>query len=129
MAQVTDIVLKTYFETADVPTQSEYVDLIDSKRNAAETILQSEVEKAAALSVSIAGSGTISVAANSLIRYIVLLPSAGGAFKIGSTAGGTEYDGGTLTGTTPYTLTWAEYITTAKTIYFTGTFTAKIYVA
>jgi hypothetical protein len=129
MAQVTDVVLKSYFETGDVPTQAQYIDTIDSKRNIQDTILQSEVEKGAPLTSAISGSGTVVVAANSMIKYIVLLPSGGGTYKIGSTAGGTEYDTGTLIGTTPFTLTWGQYVTASTTIYFTGTFTAKIFVA
>jgi hypothetical protein len=37
MAQVTDTVLKTYFQTGDIPTEGNYVDLIDSKANLGST--------------------------------------------------------------------------------------------
>ena len=33
MAEVTDTVLKTYFETSDVPTEENFIDLVDSKTN------------------------------------------------------------------------------------------------
>ena len=67
------------------------------------------------------------MAADKLLIAIVLIPTAGGTYKIGTTPGGSEYETGTLTGTTPYTYTLTEYSATSITLYFTGTFTAKVY--
>jgi hypothetical protein len=129
MAQQTDITLKTYFETGDVPTEAQYIDLIDSKRNVQDEIPQADVANLAPLTATVSTSGSIAIPAGALIEYIVLLPSSGGAYTIGTTPGGTEYESGTLTGTTPYTyVTSGEYTIAGKTIYFTGTFDAKIYI-
>lgn len=129
MAQQTDVTLKTYFETGDVPTEAQYIDLIDSKYNLGDTLPQSNVANLAPLTATVAASGSIAVPAGALIEYIVLLPTSGGSYTIGTTPGGTEYESGTLTGTTPYTyVTSGEYTVAGKTIYFTGTFDAKIYI-
>lgn len=127
MAEVTDTVLKTYFETGDTPTEAQFIDLIDSLRNEGDEIPQTDVEKLAPLSVTVTGSGSQLVPIDSLIEYMVLIPTAGGAYTIGTTPAGTEYESGTLTGTTPYVYVNTEYLSAATTIYFTGTFTAKIY--
>lgn len=129
MAIKTVTELKEYFETADVPTEAQYIDVFDSLFNRSDLILQTEVEKLAPLTSTISGSGSVAIAAGSLVRHMVLLPSAGGAYTIGTTPGGTEYESGTLTGTTPYVFTYAEYTIAGKTIYFTGTFSVKVYVA
>lgn len=49
MTKISDIALKAYFETGDVPTQAEFTDLIDSMQNVsdytAHSILQATTEK------------------------------------------------------------------------------------
>ncbi len=129
MSIVTDTVLKTYFETGDTPTQAQFIDLIDTLRNAGVEIPQTDVEKLAPLSVVVATSGNIVVPADSVIEYIVLIPASSGSYTIGTTPGGSEYESGSLTGTTPYTYVMSgEYNVASKTIYFTSTtsFEARI---
>ncbi len=127
MAQVTDTVLKGYFETGDTPTEAQYIDLIDSLRNALDTIAQADVDGLPAQTATISGSGSIVVPAAKLMLAIVLIPSAGGTYKIGTTPGGSEYETGSLTGTTPYTYANIEYSTPSITLYFTGTFEAEVH--
>ena len=76
MAKVNKTILKTYFESGDIPTQGNYIDLIDSQFNLAETSLQII-------------SGTLSASAANF-EYLNLkkayLPGIGvGEAKVGST--------------------------------------------
>jgi len=76
MAKVNKTILKTYFESGDIPTQNNYIDLIDSQFNLAETSLQII-------------SGTLSASAANF-EYLNLkkayLPGVGvGEAKVGST--------------------------------------------
>ena len=76
MAKVSKSVLKSYFEAGDIPTQAQYVDLIDSQFNLAETELQII-------------DGTLSSSAGSF-DYLTLkkayLPGIGvGSAKVGTT--------------------------------------------
>lgn len=129
MAQVSDTEIKSYLNTGDTPTEAQCVNWVDSKYNLGDTLPQANVANLAPLTASVSGSGNIVVPIDTLMQFIVLIPSAGGAYTIGTTPGGSEYESGTLTGTTPYTyVVSGEYMSAATTIYFTGTFDAKIYV-
>jgi hypothetical protein len=130
MAQQTDITLKTYFETGDVPTEAQYIDLIDSKRNIQDEIPQADVTNLAPLTATISGSGSIIVPADALIQYILLIPSSNTFYNVGTTPGGGEYETGSLTAGTSYTLgVSGEHNTASKTIYFTGSgYEARIYI-
>jgi hypothetical protein len=120
--------LESKFENGDVPNEDDFTDIFDSFFHKDEdTIPQTKVENLPPLEETISGSGSIVVPAGLLVISIVLLPTSGGSFTIGSTAPGSEYDGGTLSGTTPYRHTSQYYFLTATTIYFTGNFDVKIF--
>jgi hypothetical protein len=92
-------------------------------------IPQADVVNLAPLTATVATSGSIAIPAGVKIECVILLPSSGGAYTIGTTPGGDEIESGTLTGTTPYTYNFSNaYTVSGYTLYFTGTFTAKLYV-
>lgn len=82
--------------------------------------------EAAKETLTISASGSLAIAAGTLIDKIILEGSTG-AFTIGTSDGGDEIDSGTITAGTPYILTDDTYFASAGTLYFTGTYTAKVY--
>ena len=62
MAKVNKTILKSYFESGDVPNQSQYVDLIDSQLNVAETTAQ-----------TVAGAVTSSIVASLFVKSKITL--------------------------------------------------------
>lgn len=82
MSIVTDTVLKTYLETGDTPSQSEFIDLIDSKFSKYHG-LGSEL--------SITDDEAIIIPAKGLLIRVVAWSSSETTIKIGDTVGGEEY--------------------------------------
>ena len=63
MAEVTDTVLKTYFETSDVPTSVQFGDLIDSKLNVSDLSSKAaqvyRAESYGTITTGTTGAGTV----------------------------------------------------------------------
>lgn len=80
MAVETRTVLKTYFETADVPTEEQFGKLIDS--------LQHVNDNTRTLSFS--ADGTFTVPAGKNLEKIFILSNAAQTLKVGTTGAGSE---------------------------------------
>ena len=121
MSQVTDTVLKGYFNTGDTPTESQYEDLVDSKRNVADTVPRDEVENGEPLSIAFNPSGSVVIPAGALITHIVCIGTGNGTFLVGSTPGGSDiYSDAVVAGNTEvYNV--AKYYASAATLYIGGT--------
>ena len=127
MAEESRTILKTYFETGDIPTEAQFINFLDSYFHKDDIIPAENVEDLAPIEEVISGSGNYQIAAGKLLIGIVLVPSISGSYTIGTTGGGDEIDSGSLTAGTNETINYQEFFGTATSIYFTGTFTAKIY--
>lgn len=77
--------------------------------------------------VEVTGSGTLSITAGQLVEKIIMTTDTSGAFKMGTSANGSEIGGGNLIGGTAYVRQIDYYFPTAGTLHFTGNFTAYVY--
>jgi hypothetical protein len=82
MAIVTDAVLKTYFETNDIPTEAQYASLVDSKVN----VLDEPKVYIATLTQSGTGAPSATVIKNTLGASVVWTRSSTGLY-IGTATG------------------------------------------
>jgi hypothetical protein len=90
----TRVYLKGKFENGDYPNENDFIDLFDSYWHQTEdTIPRSVIEMGEPIELSVAGSGSTVIPADTFMEGIVLLPSVGGSFKIGETFGGMNIRG------------------------------------
>ncbi len=132
--------IKTWFETADKPTQQQFWDWLDSFWHKSELIPfesisglpeipdQAEIDAIAALVLdvefNITGSGTYVLPAKRLLREVTFIGT--GNFKAGTSAGGEQIVPETaVTTKETFTVTWFELVNT--TLYFTGTGTVILH--
>lgn len=81
MAQVSDAVLYTYFEAGDQPTQQQFRNLIDSKKNVDEVNLSTEINIKAA-GFNGAGDGIVDDVTAFLAANAALVSSGGGTIYV-----------------------------------------------
>lgn len=137
--------IKNWFKTGLKPTQSQFWDTWDSFWHKDDSIPTASVagldsalsglptpEQLAVLAtvapvvVNVAGSATYALAAGKLME-VVVADGASGTAKVGTTASGSEIVEGSVSTGVPLVARVDAYAPTAITIYFTGNFTAKLY--
>lgn len=133
--------LKNWFSNGKKPPQSQFWDWIDSFWHKTEDeipianiedldealqSLQDQINgvQSTITVLDVIGSDTAILSAENLYDVVVL--SGSGAYKIGTTAGGSEIIAGEL-GASPEVLSLFLYFPVQTTIHFTGSYTAKIY--
>jgi len=80
MSVQSDVTLKTYFETGDVPTEAQFINTIDSKGH---------VNKDITLGLNL-GTTTITVFAGKVLEWIGIKSNGANTVKIGTTGVGSE---------------------------------------
>ena len=136
-------ILKSWFSAGKKPPESQFWDWIDSFWHKTEdsipianitsldAALQDLQDQITALGsnvtvVSVSGSNSTVLAASILYDVIVIEGTPGNSYSIGATPGGNEILEGSI-GSSPEVITLYLYYASQVTIYFTGTFTAKVY--
>lgn len=138
--------LQNWFRTALKPTQNQFWDLFDSFWHKDENIpiahvegltelladLPSEEQLAALDTVApvvlnVAGTGVYSVGAGKLMEVVVVDSVAGGSVKVGTSVGGGQVIDDAVSAGVPGVFRVDFYSKNAGSVYFTGTFTVKIY--
>lgn len=137
--------IKNWFKTGLKPTQSQFWDTWDSFWHKDDSIPTSSVagldaalsglptpEQLAILAtvapvvVNVAGSATYALQAGKFLE-VVVADGASGSAKVGTSAGGSEIvEAGISTGS-PMVARVDAYAPATMTVYFTGNFTAKLY--
>ena len=137
--------IKNWFRTGLKPTQSQFWNTWDSFWHKDDSIPTSSVagldaalsglptpEQLAVLAtvapvvVNVAGSGTYNLGAGKLMELVVA-DGASGSAKVGTSASGNEIVESPISTGVPMVARVDFYSVSGATIYFTGTFTAKIY--
>lgn len=78
--------------------------------------------------VQVSGSASFVVSAGKVLEYIVCESGSSGAAKVGTTSGGSEIAEGNISAGVPLQFNVFQYYAQDQTIYFTGTFGAKVYI-
>ena len=81
----------------------------------------------APVTVTVAGSGSYTVPGGKLLHFMVAEATATSVVKLGTTGGGSDLVDGTVTSSAAETFSIGLYFAATTTIYFTGTYTAKLY--
>ncbi len=108
MARKTLTYIKSKFETNDVPTEQDFIDLIDTLTGKEKTI--------------VTGAGTIDLPAETWLTGLAI-SGITGIVGVGTTPSGTEIDQASITTGTIYELEYPMFFESAQTIYITGTCT------
>lgn len=138
--------IKSWFETGDKPTQSQFWNTWDSfwhKDDAIPTAsidgldaelanipTTEQLDAIAALSpvvVTVAGAATYSIAAGKFLEVVVADAASSGSVKVGTSLAGTQIIDDAVAAGVPTAFRVDHYSKNAGTIHLTGTFTAKLY--
>lgn len=144
MAKTALSILKTWFETGDKPTQQQLWNWLDSFFHKDDTIpaasinsseLQSVIDDrisqfggggiASVETIVVSSTGTYAASANELLSGFILIATATGAVKIGTTAGAGDIWDDTMTNTEVVIADLMRWVTSSQTIHFTGDFIVK----
>lgn len=152
MAATPTNTIKTWFETADKPTQQQFWDWLDSMRNKLDPIPAGDISGLVAViddritqvgggvgepgtsiympvTLSVSSSETYSVAAEKLAKDFIIIPTSPGLVKIGLTAGGSEVFETTAGDTAPLFADVFNFSLAARTLHFTGAFQVRFILA
>lgn len=81
------------------------------------------------ITVVVSGSGSTTLPVNSLLQVVVLTTTSTSNAFIGTTPGGSDVISTNITAGTPSVWTLNYYYESGVILYFTGNFTAKLYIA
>jgi hypothetical protein len=107
----TKATIKTYFETGDVPTESQYVETFDSIYFIADGL---------GTKATFGASATIVIPAERKLVDINFWSTVAQNVKVGDSAGTGEYLDVELVANTVYTLDLGMFVTANKTLHLTG---------
>lgn len=124
MSVVTKTILKSYFNTGDKPTETQFGNLIDSLLHVDDA---GGGSGSSVIIDSSGGSGSGAVDAGNLVEKIILTGTSSGNVKIGTTAGGDDIMPEIpFVSNQPQVITVDYYFASAGTVHVTGTVTAKL---
>lgn len=136
-------ILKTWFETADKPTQQQFWDWLDSYYHKLEPIGVGAIDSdeltqfvqgiisnqfgggVSGVSILVDGTATYDVPANILIREFLIVPTTNGLLKIGTSPGGDDlYDSEAIASEVELAIINSFSVST-RTLHFTGSFQVR----
>lgn len=118
MAQETRTQIKTYFQTGDVPTQTQFENLIESALWYDDKVVGGEVKQ---ISIGNGSVGQVTIAANSLVEKIIIIGTASGTVNIGTSSGGNDlYDAEPFVNGSVVLSNLDLHYANSGTIYFSG---------
>lgn len=86
-----------------------------------------QLDAMAPVVVVVSGTGNLTIDAGRMLEHVVVEHTANGTAKVGTSAGGAEIAEGEFLANVPASFTVFQYYKNSTVVYFTGTFTAKVY--
>lgn len=138
--------IKNWFRRYLKPTQDQFWDTWDSFWHKDDSIPTSSItgldtiiaglptagqlgqlDAMAPVVVVVSGTGNLTIDAGRMLEHVVVEHTANGTAKVGTSAGGAEIAEGEFLANVPASFTVFQYYKNSTVVYFTGTFTAKVY--
>ena len=109
--------LKTYFETGDIPTESQFADLIDNSYNKAEGL---------GIKETVTDDVSVVIPPERMLVELAIWSPTTQQITVGDSLGSTEYMDDLVIANVPYILDLKVFAITQKTLYVQGSGTINV---